>query len=239
MKKIAPRAPRRKQSEVPSIDLDKLRAKLRVIGDEQTYFMLDEAIDILVPKQLAKLVGQYMPLRDLRRDVDAPKRSLLRDVRAFDAASRRGDYYVSFDVNSKNCTETSTGTRAFIADCRRLLDRCVAEVPKGDVTATREAFEIVVALLRYIDEANDDVIFFADEGGAWLVGIDWRKVFPAWFRCVAKTTEPDEFARIVVEAIDAFESFSRGVHLATARKLASPAQRKALDALSSVTRSQQ
>jgi len=47
-------------------------------------------------------------------------------VEAFDAASRAGKYYVSFNVNSKNCMESSTGTRAFIAECRRQLERCVA-----------------------------------------------------------------------------------------------------------------
>jgi hypothetical protein len=88
---------------------------------------------LLPPDKLAKLVGQYIQLERLRPDAgaDATKRSLLEDVKAFDTASRARKYYVSFNVNSKNYSETSTGTRAFIAEFRRQLDRCVAHASKG------------------------------------------------------------------------------------------------------------
>jgi hypothetical protein len=203
---------------------------LRGIGGESVFYMLDEAIDLLPPRKLAKLVGQYMDVKQLRPDTPAgtAKRSLLEDVKAFDAASRAGRYYVSFDVNSKNCSETSTGTRAFIADYRRLLERCVGA--RGEVGELREAFDTMMALLRYIDEGRDDILFFADEGGSWLIGVDWKKVFPAWFRSLARTAEPEEFARVVVEGLDSFETFARPAHLARARKVASVAQRRALDA---------
>src|SRR5262249_24272214 len=38
-----------------------------------------------------------------------------------------------------------------------------------------------------IDEGHDDIVFFADEGGSWQVGIYWRKVFPPWFRCLSNS----------------------------------------------------
>ncbi len=204
---------------------------LRRVGDEYVFYMLDEAIDLLLPRKLAKLVGQYMDLRQLRPDspASATQRSLLEAVKAFDASSRAGRYYVSFNVNSKNCTESSTGTRAFIAECRRLLDRSVAATTKGELAETREAFDTIAALLRHIDEGHDDVVFFADEGGSWHVEVDWKRVFPAWFRCLARTAEPEEFARTVAEAIDHFEPFARTDHLVAARKVANAAQRKALE----------
>jgi len=37
----------------------------------------------------------------------------------------------------------------------------------------REAFELLLGLLRRIDK-GDDVIFFADEEGSWRIGVDWR-----------------------------------------------------------------
>jgi hypothetical protein len=229
-------APRREaratRSGLPPIDREKLRAALRRIGDEHVYYMLDDAIEALPPAKLAQIVGQYIQLERLRPD-DADvtrKRTLLEDVRAFDAASRRGEYYVSFNVNSKNCMETSTGTRAFIADCRRLLDRCVAESAKDNLASTREAFDTLFALLRYIDEGHDDVVFFADEGGSWQVGVDSRKMFPAWFRCVARTAEPADFAQAVVETVDGLEYHDRDRLFAAARRLGSAAQRGALDA---------
>ncbi len=219
-------------SASPEIDRGKLRDALRTIGDEYVFYMLDEAIDLLPPDKLAKLVGQYIQLERLRPDAGATatKDSLLEDVKAFDAASRAKKYYVSFNVNSKNYMESSTGTRAFIAECRRLLERCVAESNKVAPAETRAAFDTIFALLRHIDEGHDDVVFFADEGGSWQVGVDWRKVFPAWFRCLSLSAEPPEFADAVVATVDAFEEYSRDTYFAAARKTATAAQRKALDA---------
>lgn len=216
---------------LPEIDRAKLRDALRIIGDEYVFYMLDEAIDLLPPDKLAKLVGQYIQLERLRPDAGthALPQSLLEDVRAFDAASRAGKYYVSFKVNSKNCMESSTGTRAFIAECRRQLDRCVSQAVKGAAVETRDAFDTIFALLRHIDEGRDDIVFFADEGGSWQVCVDWEKVFPAWFRCLSKVAESAEFADAVVEIVDAFEAFSRERYFAAARKIATAAQRRALD----------
>jgi hypothetical protein len=53
---------------VPSIDMGKLRAALRRVGDEYVFYILDEAIDALPPAKLAKIVGRYMRLDQLRPD---------------------------------------------------------------------------------------------------------------------------------------------------------------------------
>jgi hypothetical protein len=74
---------------VPVIDLAKLRDVLRTIGDEYVFYMLDEAIDLLPPDKLAKLVGPYIQLERLRPDAGAlATRSWLEDVKAFDTTSR-------------------------------------------------------------------------------------------------------------------------------------------------------
>jgi hypothetical protein len=211
-----------------AIDCDKLRAALRRLGDEYVFYMLDEAIDLLPPAKLAKLVSRYLDLKQLRPDMSR-EQNLLAAVRAFDAASRAQNYYESFNVNSKNFTDKSMGTRAFIADCNRLLDRCVAKASKkSDAAEVREAIEIILGLLRYIDECHDDVIFFADEGGSWQVGVDWAKVLPAWFACLSLTTDPDAYARRVVEVVDEFDKHDRGKQLSVARRIGTPSQRKAL-----------
>ena len=215
---------------VPEIDRAKLRDALRTIGDESVFYMLDEAVDLLPPDKLARLVGQYIQLERLRPDAGAiAKRSLLEGVKAFDTASRAGKYYVSFNVNSKNYMEASTGTRAFIAECRRQLDRCVAQAGKGEAAETREAFDVIFALLRHVDEGNDDIVFFADEGGSWQVGVDWRKVFPAWFGCLSQSAKPEDFANSVVITVDAFEEHSRGTYFTAAKRIATASQGKALD----------
>jgi hypothetical protein len=211
-----------------AIDLHKLRARLRVIGEDQVFYMLDEALELLPRAALQRIVGRYISLDDVRADPAASRRTLLEDVRAFDAAARAGDYYQSFNVNSKNCMDKSAGTRSFIADFSRLLGLCVAASGNSAAADVRMSLEILFALHRYIDECNDDVIFFADEAGAWQIGVDWRTVLPAWFRCLAKTVEPVEYARLVREAIDDFDPHARVQHLAAARQAGSPLQRRAL-----------
>ena len=92
----------------------------------------------------------------------------------------------------------------------------------------RNAFEILFGLLRHVDECLDDIIFFADEGGSWQVGVEWRSVLPAYFRCLAVTALPEDYARAAVLVIEEFESFNRALHLKSAREAANPAQKRAL-----------
>jgi len=210
-----------------TIDRDKLRAALRRLGNERVYHMLDEAIDILPPRKLARLAGKYLDVKNLQPD---PKdgADLLAKVKAFEKASLAGDYYESFSVNSKNYREMSGGTRAWIAECQRLLDCCVAAAKKGSPAETREAIETIFSLLRHIDECLDDVVFFADEGGSWQVGVDWGKVLPTWFVCLSATADPDEYARRVIDVVDRFAKYDRDKQLTVAARKASAAQRKAL-----------
>ena len=133
-------------------------------------------------------------------------------------------------VNSKNCMEQSTGTTAFIAEYRRLLDRCVTEEKKAKPAEAREAFDILFGLLDYIDECNDDVIFFADEGGSWQVGVDWERVLPPWFRVLSATASPEEYAERITALLEHHYNYGRDKMLAVARKTATPEQRKALAA---------
>jgi hypothetical protein len=114
--------------EPVNIDRDKLRAAIRRLGPEYVFYMLDDAIDLLPLTELEGIAKKYLDLKRLRPDGDRQtKATLLADVKAFDKASRAGEYYESFMVNSRNCTAQSTGTTAWIATCNRLLDRCVAE----------------------------------------------------------------------------------------------------------------
>jgi hypothetical protein len=82
--------------------------------------------------------------------------------------------------------------------------------------------------MRRIDEGREDIIFFADEGGSWQIGIDWDKVFPAWFRCLSRSASPDEYGRLVVAAIEDLDQANCRDHLEAARRPATAAQKKAL-----------
>lgn len=209
------------------IDRDKLRSAVCRLDNDRIRNMLDDAIGMLPPAKLEKLAGQYLDCNSLQASGPTCA-DVLAEVKAFEKASRAGKYYESFAVNSKNYMEVSGGTRAWIAECTRLLDRCVKAGGKGNPAETYGAFERIFALLARIDECMDDIVFFADEGGSWQVGVDWPKVFSAWFACLAAVAEPDEYARRVVDRVDCFAQYARDTHLTTATSLASAAQAKAL-----------
>jgi hypothetical protein len=208
------------------IDRDKLRAAIRRMGSEYVFYMLDDAITLLPQAKLRKLIAQYLPT-ELRRDCTR-KVNLLADVEAFQKASLTGKYYQALAVNSKNCTEKSSGTLAWIADCSRLLERCVAQSKKEDPATVCQAFEIIFSLLGKIDECTDDILFFADESGSWQVGVDWENVLPAWFRVLSATAGPSEYAQSIATLLKRHYEHGRAKMLAVARRIAQPAQRAAL-----------
>jgi len=189
--------------------------------------LLDRVIPHLPDAGLHALIEGFIPF-DAVASTGNQKLSLLDEVKVFHAASLRGAYYDAFDVNSKNYMDKSAGTENWIADCTRLLDGATKVSEEGDPTEIQQAFDLIFALLRRIDRCEDDVIFFADEPGSWQVGIDWPKVLPAWFRCLAATVEPEDYAFLVDEAINDFVRREAPKYLAMARAAATPEQQAAL-----------
>jgi hypothetical protein len=211
------------------IDRDKLRAEVRKLGNEYVYFMLDDAIEHLPVSKLHKIARKYLDLERLRPDAEkATRASLIRDVKLFEKASLAGKYYESFSVNSHNYTQMSAGTRAWIADYRRLLDHCVINAKESNPVEVCEAMDILFGLLNHIDEGRDDVIFFADEGGSWQVGVDWARVLPVWFKVLAATAGPEEYAERITALLSSHYRYGRDKMLALARRTATTHQRKAL-----------
>lgn len=89
---------------------------------------------------------------------------------------------------------------------------------------------------RYIDPSRSGcwtistkmaktLFFFADEGGAWQVGVDWDRVLPPWFRVLSATAEPEEYAERITALIMRHFDYGRDKMLASARKTASREQR--------------
>jgi hypothetical protein len=162
----------------------------------------------------------------------------LEDVKAFEKASLRGEFYESFDVNRKNSNEICKSTSAWIAEFERLFNRCIKQAKKTKSAEMLQAFEICFSLLKNIDEGADEIIFFADEGGSWQVGIDWTKAFPAYFKCLSPAVEPDQYARRVLERIDDFARHDRALHIAAATKMATADQRKSFEQIERIGKPQ-
>jgi hypothetical protein len=214
------------------IDRDKLRAEIRKLGNEYVFHMLDDAIELLPPATLHKIAKKYLDLKRLRPDAEpATRPSLLTDVRGFEKASLAGEYYESFSVNSQNYTQVSGGTSAWIAEYLRLVDRCVINAKNSNPVEVRQALDILFGLLNHIDKGHDDVIFFADEGGSWQVGVDWARVLPVWFKVLSATAEPEEYAERIAALLSCHYSYGREKMLAIARRTGTTHQREALTAL--------
>jgi hypothetical protein len=210
-----------------AIDLDKLRVALRRMSRGNLLMVAERAIEVVPKAKLTELVGDMVRLDEIPEGRRGAA-SLLHEVRKFHDASLRGEYFESFGVNSKNFREKSEGTEAFIAEFDRLVAECIRVVEKGPRPPVREAFERLFSLLRRLDEDPDSVVFFADEAGSWQVGVDWRAVLPAYFRCLADSAASDDFAREVDRAISDFADYERPRHVAAARRVASAGQKAAL-----------
>ena len=216
-----------KRPNSPAIDPEKLRVRLRGMSRGDLLMVAERAIELVPRSRLAALVGHSARLGDLTQSKTTAV-SLLDEVKRFRAESLAGKYYESFAVNSKNYMDRSLGTERFIAEFDRLITRCIGAADKRSRGPVREAFELLFALLRHIDACEDDVIFFADEGGSWQVGVSWKNVLPAYVRCLAETAGPEEFAREVSAAIKELAECDRPSLLAEARRFASEEQNAAL-----------
>jgi hypothetical protein len=210
-----------------AIDRDTLRAALRTLPDESLCDMLEDALEQLPVATVRAIVSQYLDLRRLLPDREpAKKASLLADVTAFETASLAGDYYEDFDVDSKNFMEQSRGTTSWIAECRRLLDRCVAQAKTADPAEVCQAFGILFGLLDRLDEGQENIIFFADEAGAWQVGVDWDRVLPRWFKVLSETAGSEEYGQRIVGLLKDHYGQGSARMLALARRIATPQQRE-------------
>lgn len=88
--------------------------------------------------------------------------------------------------------------------------------------------DLLFELLAEIDTGNDEIIFFADEGGSWQVGLDDEKVLSAYFSSLAATATPEEYANSVRNLIEERGAYNHDKFLKSARKAANATQRKAL-----------
>jgi len=166
----------------------------------------------------------------------ARRPEFLHVVEAFDAASRSGEFYEGFAVNSKNFMDTSPGTERWIAECEQLLERAVRQAAEHPAVEVAQAFELIFGLLDRIDEGRDDILFFADQGGSWQVGVDWQEVLPAHARCLALTAAPAPFARSLLGLVERHAAYDAKKLLPAIRKVASKEQAAELDLLAKASR---
>ena len=79
-----------------------------------------------------------------------------------------------------------------------------------------------------IDECRDNIIFFADEGGAWQVGVEWDEVLPCYFKVLAAVAQPNEYAQGVIKIINSHVNYNNDNYFKLALEVAKPPQKKVL-----------
>ncbi len=215
-----------------SIAWETLEPALRKLKKAELLQVLQEAYQALPASRVVSVFSQYMDLAALNSPPPSQKspapRRLLEAVQQFHAASIAGQYYESFNVNSKNFQRTSAGTARWIRKCNQLFNHCVKLSDQGHHAVVRTAMDLLFELLTEIDTGSDTIIFFADEGGSWQVGIDNNTVLPAYFTSLAAVAEPQEYAARVKAVIHAQVFYDKETFYKAARKAANPSQQRAL-----------
>jgi hypothetical protein len=103
--------------------------------------------------------------------------------------------------------EQSAGTHEFSARFNTALARCVAERESTSPVDLRAAIEMLMNLMRRLDDCADDLVFFTDEPGSWQVNAAWDQALPIYFDCLSRTVCENEYRAGVDAAIADF-----GIH---------------------------
>lgn len=212
------------------ININLLREAIRThLETDDLLGLLDRAIRLIPQEQIPELIEGFFDAEMLTDDNTAEP-PLLDAVQHFYDASLAGYYYEDFAVNSKNFMDQSRGTINFIAEHQRLTHRCVQENETSKPHQIRQAFDLLFDLLDQVDECRDDIVFFADEGGAWQIGVKWDQVLPCYFKALATVTKSKEFAEKVINIVKAHADYYSDQYFQLAIKVAKPSQIKALKA---------
>ncbi|MFM9433521.1 hypothetical protein ACFDR9_000562 [Janthinobacterium sp. CG_23.3] len=222
----------------PLIDSTAVIAELRTLSRGSLLIIAERAIELIPADQLHVLIGDFVELAATAGRPSQPTQTLLDQAREFFDAAMAGHYYGAVEINNRGRQEQSAGTDAFVAEFDRLLRRCLGasatDMKPGlrgsSAHEVRDSFELFFALLRHIDEGNDEVLAFSDDGSSLDVGVNWRVVLPAYFECLAETeaSSPEEFTRAVDKAIAEFGGHDRSLYIDAARAVANAAQSIAL-----------
>lgn len=210
------------------IDYSAVRAELRTLSRSNLLVIAERAAELIPADQLSALLSDIV---NLEATALGPLPGLIDDTRQFVDAAMAGHYHEAVEINNRGRQEQSIGTDAFVAEFDRLVRRFALAPELGESAATQDSIELLLDLLRQIEDGNDDILFFADDGGSLTASINWHSLLLAYFKCLAAILPSVEFARIVVSTIDEFVRYDREHHLAAAHVVSSDAQRDALRTL--------
>lgn len=188
--------------------------------------LLDGAYEAMTPSQRRQIFSHLLK-RVPPAAIDG--KSLLEQVQQFDQASRAGEYYAPFNVNSKNFMEIPEETSAWFARLGDLLQDSSRLTAQSDHEQAVACFQILYRLIDVMESGED--IVFADELGSWMIPGDEKQYIDAYLASLAAIATPEQFAEQALPLVhrDSYSSLIHQVYQ-TACKLASPAQKEQLQA---------
>ncbi len=195
------------ETPIEQIDRDKVLERAELLDRDDLLILLSRAFDRLDDPEVFDVVWDYVHAEDVVLR-DAEGTDFLSQIEAFHAKAVRGGFYQSFDVNSRNYMQKSAGTENFIAAHHRHTERCVRAAQGGHHDDARKGFELLVDLVRRIDDNPDDIVFFADEAGSWQLGVRWEQLIDAWAATISHL-DPDAWAEYVDEHVLWVEYYER------------------------------
>lgn len=189
--------------------------------------LLQTAYDCVTPDERAKLFGQFSAQEGPRAQVDG--QTVLDAIERFAIRSRQGEYYASFNINSKNYMYLPKETKAWFRELGEFLQNSVQLVAQEEYQQATACFGRLYELIAEMEVGER--IVFGDEIGSWLIPGEEKRYLSAYITALAQCTSPEQFASTVAPLArrDSYQSLSGEVYV-TACRVASLAQKEKLDA---------
>jgi hypothetical protein len=176
-------------ADVERIDEERLWWTMNALGRDDLMRLLARALGEVSAQRLEHVLGDHLRAADVGAPKQAPRQGVLAVVERFCSLAMRGHYCEQVDYRGG---QRSAGTEQFVARFRALLDRCLSESATADAAEVSQAIEMLLDLMRRIDDDPDAIVCFADEAGSWQLRVGWSRLLPVYSRCLAQTLTPSE-----------------------------------------------
>ena len=139
-----------------------LEPALRKLRKDDLLQVLHDAYQELPASRVVSVFGVYVDLLALESPLTSAKGAapgrLVKAVERFHTDSLAGQYYESFNVNSKNFMDTSEGTDLWISECNHLFDDCVQLSAKGYICRNQRIIALLT-LLRIFQQFSQEIFY--------------------------------------------------------------------------------
>lgn len=144
-------------------------------------------------------------------------KTLLKEVEKFDRDSRKGAYYESFDMNSKNYSHIPEETEEWFEKLGDLLSDAARLSKQGEHAVAVKCFRILYILAELMESGEE--IVFAHEYGMWMLSVDEEPLIATYLASLAAISTPEEYAASVLPLVrrDSYESFMHKTYNAALR----------------------